>query len=291
MSSHPITITNPVAEKVPGYIIANARWKLPLVKHNSHKKRMLAICGAGPSLRQQISNIAYKVFKGDIWACNSALVWLYENGHRVTHGIAADSTPMMYQRTWRSPPPIKYLLSSSVDPHLIIHLKSEGITDITLFHNFVGFAGESALYGKIYGKTCIVGDGLNMVNRAIGIAVYMGYRKILVLGADCALGTGDEWHADGARPEDFDGEQNKNTMEAVIDGRVWRSHIDLLYSAGRLVEQKRIMGKRLRLIGDTLPNAILRSREYKKDPRAFLKTLPYFEGEWETREEQELLDG
>lgn len=284
-------MTNPVKDKVPGYIIANSRWKFPVVKHDSHKNKVLAICGAGPSLRQHTNRIGRAMFKGDVWACNSALIWLHENGRRVTHGIAADQMPVMYERTWKHPPPVKYLLASSVDPHLIMHLKSEGITDITFFHNYISFENEYELYGSLYPSTCVVGDGLNMVNRAIAIAGYMGYRKILVLGADCALGIDDEWHADGARPEDFGGEQNKNIMEAVIDGRVWRSHIDLLYSAVRLVEQKRLMGRRLLLVGDTLPNAILRSPQYKKDPIGFLKTLPHFEGEWELREQQGLLDG
>jgi hypothetical protein len=60
-------------------------------------------------------------------------------------------------------------------------------------------------------------------------------------------------------------------MEGEIDGRKWVTKPDMLFSAVALAQAKRRLGKRLQLIGDTLPAALER-----KGP-AFLDSIARLE--------------
>ena len=46
---------------------------------------------------------------------------------------------------------------------------------------------EDWLYIQLYPSTVRAGSGLNSVTRAIDVALFMGFARIIVLGADCAL--------------------------------------------------------------------------------------------------------
>ena len=142
---------------------------------------------------------------------------------------------------------------------------------------------EDWLYAALSGSnpkfkaTIRAGSGLNAVTRAVDVAQYMGFSKITVLGADCALrvkrpfegahGSAEhhawlenetEMHADGgnalssgATPVTYGGE---------IDGRWWETKPDMLITAVWLVRMLKSLGPGFRLVGDTLPNA-LRDKE------------------------------
>tara|TARA_R110000744_G_scaffold154666_5_gene269749 strand:- start:1693 stop:2769 length:1077 start_codon:yes stop_codon:yes gene_type:complete len=146
---------------------------------------------------------------------------------------------------------------------------------------------ESWLYASLYPMTCRAGTGLNSVNRALDVAVYMGFDTITILGADCALriknkltkGTepGSEehkrWlvedtmmHADGGNA--LASGATPVTLGGEIDGKWWESKPDMMISAVFLEKSRQVLGDRLRLIGDTLPNAL------RDKPDEFLLRLP-----------------
>ncbi len=264
-----LELRNPVFDQIPAHIGANARFRFPVVQRD-RVGGTVYLCGAGPSLRQSLARL--KGATGDIWACNSAAPWLVGQGVRVTHSCAVEMSPVMLQ-TWKDPPPTKYLLASCVHPHLLMFLRERGYA-ITLFHNFVGFPTETDLYAQ-YPSTIVAGMGLNVLTRLIQVADYAGYAKIVVMGADCALGRDGSWHMDGSTGG------GKTIMTAKVNGAIWATHYDLAYSAGTLVHQKRVLGSKLRLVGNTLPVAILRDRRYRRNPRRFLATLPHFPGDVE----------
>lgn len=169
---------------------------------DSAKGQHVVICGAGPSLAE---NAAEYVSKADqVWGCNSALPWLANHGHTVTHGFTVDQTPDMLVE-WDSAPDVEYLLASTVHPHLTQSLRDKG-RRIRWFHNFVGIqrdpvswpdengvqmmmSYEDWLYMTLFPGTIRAGSGLNTVTRAIDVALCMGFETITVLGADCALRT------------------------------------------------------------------------------------------------------
>lgn len=266
----------------------------PIVEGDSAKGQHLILCGAGPSLRDNLEWLS----KGDqIWGCNSAATWLHSEGHPITHGFTVDQTAQMCEE-WYTAPDIEYLLASTVHPHLLSYLLSKG-RKTRIFHNFVGLDKppvdvgngmvmdyEMWLYHQLYLPTAITGWGLNSVTRAIGLALVMGFEKVSVLGADCALRfkspppdaeLGSEahtaWltnetvmHADGGHA--LASGATPVVMPGVIDGRLWLTKPDMAETARWLVEIARKFRGRVELIGDTLPNAMM-----NKDDE-FLDRLP-----------------
>jgi hypothetical protein len=169
-------------------------------------------------LREEIDGYVDKA--DQIWGCNSAATWLFDQGYPVTHALTVDQMPHMVKE-WYSAPPLKYLLASTVHPHLTKYLKARG-RDITFFNNYVGVQGppllqcecshfkeahpagiclhcgckeyreiqmpfEMGLYGGLFEETAITGSGLNATTRGLDLAGYMGFKKAYVLGADCAI--------------------------------------------------------------------------------------------------------
>lgn len=262
-----LEITNPTFNQVPAHIAANARFKFPVPERDTHRGRVLAICGAGPSLKEHYQRLMSGY---DVWACNSALIWLAGRGVPIARGCAIEMSDIMLH-TWRNAPVVPYLLASCVHPHLILGLLQRGVTDFVMFHNFIGFGDSEFKMYAAYPDTIVAGMGLNVVNRLIQVGDYMGYDRIDVFGADCALGTDGAWHMDGSTAN-----ADRQILTATINGRKWATFFDMAYSAGALVWQKRVLRGRLRLIGDTMPAAILADSRYKKDPDRFLRLLPSF---------------
>lgn len=148
---------------------------------------------------------------------------------------------------------------------------------------------EDWLYTTLFPPTARVGAGLNSVSRAIDLALFMGADPITVLGADCALrvkrppphdaiyGSPEHkaWlhdcvmHADGS--DALRSGASMTTVGAEIDGRWWETKVDMAITASHLVMMQRYYDDRVRLIGDTLPNALMGK------PDEFLKRLPNME--------------
>ena len=293
-----IQLQNPVAQHFEGFIVGNATKCSEVVNQGEARGQHIVICGAGPSLRDNTEHLA----KGDqVWGCNSAMVWLHENGHRVTHGFTVDQTPGLVEE-WASAPDVDYLIASTVHPHLVELLESKG-RRMKFFHNYVGIRKppvqmkdgdgvdvvvpfEDWMYLTLYPETIRVGSGLNAVTRAIDLALCMG-AHVTVLGADSCLRVKRrppeympegspahmkwlredcEMHADGGHA--LASGATAVTVEGEIDGRFWVTKPDMMISAVWLVRMQREFPDRITLIGDTLPNALA-----DKDD-AFLDSLP-----------------
>jgi len=242
-------LRSPVRDKVTDYIEANRQTKpLLTVAEGTCTGRTLALCGAGPSLRDQKVNGVDHIF-----ACNSALTYLYEQGRRVDAGVAIDATAEML-REWADPPPVPYFLASSVDPELVKHLLKHD-RPVIFFHSYVGFPGEYDYYNQQWPPSVMVGRGYNVVERFIHVADWMGYERIDVYGADQAYAENDITHANGeVATEAY---VTPMLMRGEIDGRVWRTRPDMLMAAVSLVRCVRKYEGKVQLMGDTLPAALL----------------------------------
>ena len=297
-----IDLANPMSEHFATFIYANSivreRMNHPTVMKGTGKGQTVVICGAGPSLREHAKKYTKARYK-TVWGCNSAMPWLLENGHRCTHGFCIDQTPEMMEE-WETTPDVEYLLASTVHPHLTDLIAKNG-RRIRWFHNYTGMENppeweedqkellkgweeahgrkmtpekakefletryEDFLYHFLYPPTVRVGHGLNSVNRAVCLAEFMQFSRIVVLGADCALAEDGAFHCDGA------GATMSGTpivMEGKVDGRLWKTKPDMVISAVMLVMMKWRMKDRLVLVGDTFPNALV-----DKTPE-FLNALP-----------------
>lgn len=289
-----IELHNPMTKHFATFIYANAvlrqQMNFPVATQDAYKGRTLVLCGAGPSLRKHAKR--YVIRKRIVWGCNSAMQWLLDNDHRCTHGFCIDQTDEMLEE-WKEVRDVKYLLASTVHPHLATKIAKAG-KEITFFHNYTGMddppewkddremllkgfeerAGkpmspekrkkfletryEDFLYHFLYPPSVRVGDGLNSVNRAICLAMFYGFRRVYVLGADCSMPNG-VLHVDGTSGGTV------ITIEGMIDGRMWTTKPDMIISAVMLVMMKWRFKDRLILVGDTLPNALVhKDKEYLK---------------------------
>lgn len=213
-----IDLVNPQSEHFPAFIFANACHADAVVQAETGQGKILVICGAGPTLADEAEKYCH--LGDEVWGCNSAAIWLHDNGHKVTHAFTVDQQPHMVEE-WYSAPDLEYLVASSCHPHLIEYLVDRG-RSVTFFHNYVGIslppvllcdcghnqlahlsgicaqceceaydervmAYEDWLYACFYESTAAVGAGLNAVTRAIDLAAFRGFDRIYVIGADCAL--------------------------------------------------------------------------------------------------------
>lgn len=237
-----IELHNPVEHRLGDFARENLRMNPVMCA-----TRTLALCGAGPSLPLEFES------HDELWACNSALPYLVQQGVRVDVGVGIDQTPGLL-REWSDPPDVLYYLASTVDPELTRHLLAHG-RQIRSFHNFVGYPGEMDEYNEDWPPGFIVGEGATVVSRVIGLASWMGFHNVDIYGADCAFGPDDQVHANGDGVSQAYG--NAVLMEGEIDGRTWRTRPDMLMGAVDLVRRSRnrTMG-RVRMMGDTLPAAL-----------------------------------
>lgn len=278
--------------------------------------KTVAICGAGPSTRDVLVNPP-KV--DQVWACNSAVPYLMKHNARVTHALGVDQGLGMLDDWATVYPNVTYMIASSVHPQLVAHLRTYNVR-IRWFHNFLGIenlpdyeppdmcgtcyraaasplhpsdhafkaiAQEMNLYRTLYQSSCYPAAGLNVVARAIGVALYQGFDRILVYGADCACLPGGppmppmgdpsyvEWtkkivvYADGRTVFDVYGRDGiiveacyetayeYSTGETEVRSRRWHLRADFLVTARHLVWMAKESHGRIQLMGDTLPNALM----------------------------------
>ncbi len=289
-----IELNNPNKKLFGSFIFGNSTMCDEVVQENAGQGKELVICGAGPSLRKYAAE--YCTPDRDVWGCNSALTYLIDNGRRVTAGFTVDQTLELITE-WVTTPDVEYLIASSVHPHLTELLIERG-RKFKFFHNYVGLPGnpvsydgqtmnyEDWVYCALYPSTVRVGSGLNTANRAIDLAIYMGYEKIYVLGMDCAMEMKSpppdapagsppylEWldketvmHANG--DSSVHNGASPLTLIGEIDGTTFLSKPDMLISAVWAVKVEQAQRGRVEIIGSDLID-ILRTK-----PDDFLKRLP-----------------
>ena len=294
-----INLVNPATEHFQAFIFGNATKCERVVDMGSAVGKTLAICGAGPSLAAHVDRLAEA---DDVWGVNSAAIWLHDNGHPLTHAFSIDQTPVMLKE-WLSAPDVEYLLASTVHVHLVDYLIGKG-RSLRFFHNYVGIKAppvswddekgeprtesyEDWLYLLLYPGTIRAGNGLNGATRAVDVARYMGYEKIMLLGADCAteatgpipddiepgtpafikwLEDNTTFHVDGGSA--VTNGQTAMMLQGWIDDRHWMTKPDLMISAVAIAKWIQAGEFALEVIGDTLPNAL------KDKDQAFFDRLP-----------------
>ena len=255
-----IELRSPVQDHLKGYAEANLHTPgLKSAAPDSYKGKTLALCGAGPSLRTAVIEGVDEVF-----GCNSALTYLADKGQRVTGGVSVDQTDVML-RDWANPPDVPLFVASTCNPALITHLTKLG-RDLRFFHNFVGFdtakdaidntKEEFDYYCEHWpNNTIFVGSGMTVVSRFLAACPILGFERIDVYGVDCCFGEDDIAHANGESAETAYG--LPIIQEGVINGRTYRTRPDMLMEAVIIAKMVKMSQGRVRLMGDTLPVALL----------------------------------
>lgn len=252
-----IEMTSPVVHKLLDFIVANRALYTEGVTPNEFVEQAVAICGAGPSLRGASFSAVSQV-----WACNSALPYLHAQGVGLTRplsGVGIDQTPGML-RDWSDAPDVTYYVASSCDPELVRHLLAHN-RRVRFFHNAVGvipagYATEFDYYRATWPEpNLMVGEGANVVSRVIYLAEGAGFERFDIHGADCCFADGDVAHANGeVATEAYN---HPLIMEGEVNGKKFRARPDMLLEAVDLVRKVRRYKGRVRLVGNTLPVALL----------------------------------
>lgn len=246
-----IELRSPVQDRMRGFLDANFQTDpARMVTPANRVGHTLAICGAGPSLRHADMDFSAV---DSVWACNSAVPYLDRCIDRFyLTGIGIDQTRGLLTE-WADPPDVPYYLATTVDPDLVAHLEAHG-RSVSFFHNYVGLEGERETYDT-FPPSVVLGEGYTVVSRAVGLALWMGYERVDVYGADCCFGPDDLAHANGQVANEA--YQTPLIMTGEINGRTWRTRPDMLIDAVHLVRRVRSSQGRIRLMGDTLPVALL----------------------------------
>jgi hypothetical protein len=254
--SRPIHLLNPEDGNMEKFARANQATyvsdpeRFGWVEPGAFDGQVLALCGAGPSLATD------PIYSHDqMWGCNSAVTWLHENGHNPTAAIGIDQTEGMLD-DWADPPDVPYYVATTVNPKLIAHLLAHD-RRIVFFHNLVGWPGEIEFYNsEPWPASYMVGTGANVLSRTIGLAAWMGFRRIDIYGADCAFGPNGEAHANGESWQEAYTSQTQ-VMDGEIGGKRFQTRPDMLMAAVDLARASTTHPGKVRLMGDTLPVSLL----------------------------------
>lgn len=251
-----IELRNPVTHKLQDYAVHNLairnQYDIGMVQPNQFLNQKLALCGAGPSLDP-------RTIRGvdQVWACNSAVPYLASQGAKLDVAIGIDQTPGLF-REWADPPDVQYYIASTCDPALVSHLIARKLR-IQFFHNAVGFEDEREHYNEDWPPGFMLGHGATVLCRSIGLAEWQGFERVDIHGGDCAFSASGAVHANGDSPAEAYG--RPLLMRGEIDGREWTTRPDMLMEAVNLARRSRHSMGRIRLMGDTLPVALLGKTE------------------------------
>ncbi len=211
-----LRLQNPVAEHFASFIFGNATKCKKVVQQGSAKGKTLVICGAGPSLSDNLH--PWIEDADEVWGCNSALIWMREHGHRVTHGFTVDQTPHMVQE-WESEQDVPYLLATSVHPNLVEWLETEDRVDLwpwvarypregrdlTFFHNYVGIDRPPVAFG-------VCADCEAIVEGPDGACPKCGSEKV-----DRKIWSYEDWLYESLYPPTIRAGAGLNTASRAID--------------------------------------------------------------------------
>lgn len=266
MASPNIKFTNPFFTELGKHIASAAARNLPCVERDMHVKDPGAIvCGSAPSLLQPhiLAKIRKHVQKGwKIIACKEAIELLRKRKVPVHYSLSMDPTDTQHLKTYLDDG-ITYLLASSCHPSLFEHVLNGG-RPVLVFHSACGWHGnvrrpgtdevvhitETDLYKNMFPNADVMCGGFTVVNRALSMAKYMGFPKVILAGADFGYRAGASYYAKGAKQK-AGNEGIELSDQGKVDGKEWLTRPDLLASAVTVAKQKK-QGHVYQIWGDSL---------------------------------------
>lgn len=118
-----------------------------------------------------------------------------------------------------------------------------------------GTMGELAVYAKYFGQEIAMTGGFTVTNRALALMKFMGYTEFVLAGTDFGWREAqkrDSHYADFVEVKTEQAEYM--TDNADVDGKTWCTRPDQIASAVDIAWK--IKRGELKVIGDTLPNAL-----------------------------------
>jgi len=227
---------------------------LKQARRNQEKGKTVVICGSGPSLKDELVLAELRELvksEGDnliIMACKAAIKYMTEQGFKVTYGVSMDpGAHIACDEKISKVPGVTHIMATSSDPEVFEYLKDE---KVMLFHSATGYEHEVKLYNSLFKDGWCAGGGYNVVNRALSLAQYMGFKKFVMVGTDCGWREDASFYVDGN--EQRPGVDMKDG--GMVDGIPWNTRPDMLASGIALAKVAKTIGQEnFTFLGDVLP--------------------------------------
>lgn len=150
---------------------------LPVCTQLPERIGSLALVGSGPSVRDHLNKL--KSWDGAIWAVNGAYRYLLDNGV-VADFIGMDPLPGLAEYVDRADERSTFYIASTCDPSVFDKLKDR---TVMLWHP----EAEGMKYPK---GEWIIGGGTTALTRVPYLGMLLGWRKIVLFGADSSFENG-----------------------------------------------------------------------------------------------------
>jgi uncharacterized Rossmann fold enzyme len=162
----------------------NIKRQLPQVKpHELNDYKAMLLCG-GPSLNDHVSEIKRKRRQGwKLITVNGTHDWALDHGMVPSMFALVDARPFNVRFVQRAHKDCRYMIASQAHPDVFDALEGQ---DVHIWHGGAELAKEKRLLTKYYnGRWATLPGGTSIGTRAIGLASWLGIRKLEVYGFDC----------------------------------------------------------------------------------------------------------
>lgn len=196
----------------------------------------LAIVAGGPSASEEMDTL--RAWPGDIMAINGAYGWLLRHGLPAEWVLGIDPMPILARCYSATDPVTHFVIASVCDPAVFRCLGNHPVTLCDVRQ------------GDVPGRPGDVPGGPTALTRAPQIALVLGYREVVLFGADSCFETDSHVYGHDAAAQ---------TIEIEAGGRTWRTTRQLLQQAQYLAELLPALQTRLRIgiAGDNLTTTLL----------------------------------
>lgn len=214
----PVVLASPVPDSVmQDNVRANSVLDVPWLAESPPHDGIALVCGAGPSLADDIEDIRAKVAAGaKIFASNSAAPYLNKCNIPVAYQVVLDPHPVVADELGDAE---EYLLASIIDPFIF-----SKYGNVTLWHPANEWIDD--IIPRTDKNFCHIGGGVTVSNSSLCLAYTMGYRNIHVYGMDSSY-RDDVTHV-APLPQVS---QSIIITDVVSNGKVYRTSFDMKQQA------------------------------------------------------------
>ena len=170
------------------------KWNIPSAVHlmDKHPRGAVMICGAGPSIRDDVPRIREMQRQGGlVMTCNKTYEYLLDHGIVADYHVMLDPMPWVAEYVQRPHPMTKFLVSHQCDPAVARRLRLRG-GRVYLWIAACDYYGatcpsEAQMAEYANRDFCMVAGSTTVGLRAVILAYYLGFRAIHLFGMDSSM--------------------------------------------------------------------------------------------------------
>ncbi len=172
------------------------KWNIPSAVGlmNAHHRGAALICGAGPSLRDDLPQLRkLQAAGGVVITCNKTYEYLREQGITADYHCMLDPMPWVAEYVQNPQPRTKFMVAHQCDPAVVRRLRLRGANVFLWISacDYYGVACPSEKQMQQYKDRdfCMVAGSTTVGLRAVILAYYLGFRAFHLFGMDSSMVT------------------------------------------------------------------------------------------------------